>query len=404
MNRLLKDIWALLFILVVLFFSTTLKGMAGLTNKYFFIFLIAVTLFNAKKILFSLLDRKNTIMLLILVLSFLLVLFKKSISQPYTKVVFDLLIVPLIIALVADLFDEKQLRIVRTAMLVFYITECSIAIVERIWMINIFSNPFVSDLIDFYNMDEKYFFRSTALIGHPLRNSLVVSTAMAFISTDRFITIRRRLLLCALGLISLFCFNGRTAILIVAVTVVPYLSVEYLRSHKTKFFYLIAIVALILVALQVLSTTSLGGRLFHEGLDDGSLDARILALTFNDYITSRELWQGGLELYGKVQEALGTPGVENGVVCLILSFGLAFTILLLPLLIIFHWKKLQSYSLPAKWVIMIVFYIIGVANPNLSQQPGWIFWMLFFYAFEPDNRRQRLTQGREEYRFRSLNN
>ena len=406
LKRLLIDVATVMLVLATLFCSTSVRVLSGVSNRFLFLFILAIAAYYLPAISRSLLKPDNRPVLFVLISSVILIVFKQVIGQSYIKDVFTFIIFPLLLYLVFEQMDKDSRRILRRIVLWFFILECAVAIVERILKVNFFSYVILEDMIDFYNTGEAFAFRSTALFGNPLRNGFIVSIGMAFIAIDKTISVRDRLILVILGFVALLGFNGRASILVVSITIFPYILVEYYKEHHFNIFAFSLSVLAILFMWRILTTTSMGGRLFHGALIDGSTEARILALQYKNYITDWEFWTGSPELYDRVRMALDTNGVENGVICWILNYGVFFTVLILPMLVLFHWKKLGVYPRNLdRWLVMAVFYLIGVTNPNLAQQQGWTYWILFYFAFSPGSYVPRPKVSAEEYlrrRYRSI--
>ena len=405
-RRLFVDVATVMLVLATLFFSTSIRGMTGLTNRFLFLYIVAVAIIYLPSITRAILKPDHRTILFVLITCVILFLFKLTIGQAYLKDIFGFILYPLLLYLVFEQVDMNSRRIIRSTVIWFFIIECVIAIIERVLKVNFFAHVILEEMIEFYNTGEAFAFRSTAFFGNPLRNAFIVSTGMAFIAIDKSISVRNRLLLVLLGFVSLLCFNGRGSILIVSFTVLPYILVEYYKEHHFNIFAFSLSVIAILVTWWLLTTTSMGGRLFHGDLIDGSTEARILALSFRDHISFWEFLTGSPELYDRVRIALDTNGVENGVICWILNYGVVFTILILPVLVAFHWQKLGVYPRKLdRWLVMAVFYLIGVTNPNLAQQPGWTYWILFYFAFSPGSYIPRPKLSAEDYlrrRYRSI--
>jgi len=116
-------------------------------------------------------------------------------------------------------------------------------------------------------------------------------------------------------------------------------------------------------------------------LMDSSAQTRINVFEFTNYVNNDDLLWGNRGISVHLWENLGIV-VENGILSLILDFGIIFTIPILFLLFLFQYRKLSLYSKIEKWLLLAVFYIIGCMNPNLVLAIQWTMWINAFYAFQ----------------------
>ena len=406
MRRLIIDVATIILALATIIFSSSIKGWMVGSNKLVFLYIILIAVLYLPSISRSLLKRDHRIEVAVFLCSALLVIFKMSVSQYYLKDVFGFIIYPLLLVLIFEQMNMRGRSILRSVVLTFFIAECVLAIIERTFRTNFFSQQLLEEMLEYYNTEAVFSFRSTAFLGHSLRNAFIVATGMGFIALDKTIRLEWRILLVLLGFLAQLCFNGRAAIIIVSLTLIPYLLIEYYNKFHFNIFTFAVSIVFLIGLWSFLTDTSWGGRLFNNEFTDGSGQARLLALSFYRYISNTELLTGGPDLYHRVAESLGTSGVENGVVCWILNYGLPFTLLLLPLMIALHLNKLKVYDrMLDRWIIMILFYGIGISNPNLAQQPGWSYWVLFYFAFSPGSYVPRPKLSAEDYlrrRYRSI--
>lgn len=323
----------------------------------------------------------------ILIFGVILLLLKYSIGQDYFKNILQFIFIPLFISIVFERLSSSQRMILNKSVLLFYIIECALAIYERIFQINLFRNSEELDQISTY-IPEAWTFRSTSLMGHPLANAMVVTTILAFILLNKRFNIKLKLLLFALGYIALFCFNARGATIIATLFIIPYI-IYLIRQTKNKYLkrglYIVFILGGLIFVYYAINT-SFGGRLFNqEKLLDGSAQTRLDVFQFRQFITLDQLLWGSPDLYLFLTRKLEAGGVENGIIVLIIDYGLIPVLFLLPLLIYFHYTKLSIYTKYERIWIMAIFYIIGTMNPNLSSPTQWTIWIFAYYAFRNRN-------------------
>ena len=159
----------------------------------------------------------------VILLAFIILIFKWAIGQNYLNRVLNLLITPMLVSICFENLTKKNLILLFRLIIIFYICECGLSIIE--WTLN--RNLFVFDnllLLEILSGFEKHegIFRSTSLLGHPLTNGQVVAVFMAFIAVSDFKKKGVQIILFCLGYISLFCFSTRGAIIVTTIFTIPY--------------------------------------------------------------------------------------------------------------------------------------------------------------------------------------
>lgn len=325
----------------------------------------------------------NKVAIAIILFALFIIALKYSISQNFFKTVLQFLLIPMFISISFEELSPNNIKVLKKITLVFFITECSIAIYERIFSTHLFALQELEEFYNFYGQNE-WSFRSTSLLGHPLANAMCVTTILSFILTNEKLNIKSKLFYFALGYIALFCFNARGATIVATLFMMPY--ILYL-IHKTKNKKLQRLSYFLLFAgsisfIYTIINTPLGGRLLnHEELLDESAQTRLDVFSFYQYIRLEQLLWGSPDLYMFLTRKLGAGGVENGIIVLIIDYGLVITAILLPMLVYFHYMKLSVYNRIDRLWIMGIFYIIGTMNPNLSMPVQWTIWLFAYYAF-----------------------
>lgn len=380
----MQNFFFLFSVLSVLFVPTVIAPVYGLketvTYGYLPMMMYALFIFfGGSEILNTSKNRQAKKIIMWSVLFFIL---KFALGQDYFKSILCLLIIPMCMSMVFEYASATQRRLLLYCVLAFFFIECGISFFEKSTGLPVI--PLQGDEYDhWFEIDrEGWQIRSRALLGHPLQNAMGVMVITTFILVSKF-KLWFRLLCFAVGYISLFCFNARGATLVATFILIPYilrtLHVSNIRKKKTIYMAL-AVGAAVLV--NVLLTTSLGGRIFNEDeLMDGSAQTRLDVYDFYKYLSLDGLLFGSPTNYKFLMHKLGAGGVENGVITLIIDYGLIITSIMLPLLISFHYKKLSAYypSLD-KWLVLLVYYVIGTMNPNLTVPTNWVLWIMSYYA------------------------
>lgn len=373
-------------ILSALFITTSTAPLLGIqqvvTASFFpmMIYLVTVFIREPKN---SFLKKYNKVSFILIIEAIIAILLKWSVGQDYFKNLLLFIFIPICTSIVFETLPNERIKHLKRIVLFFFIIECSLAIYERIFYINFFNiEDLTREELLYYN-PENWEFRSTSLLGHPLANAMGVTTILSFILTSK-IKIQNKLLYFLLGYISLFCFNARGAIIISSILMIPYVF-HLIKKHNyhKKILYTLSALSLSVIGYIIL-TTSLGGRLFNtDKLLDGSAQTRLDVFDFTRFINLEQLLLGDSSLYVFLMRKLEAGGVENGIISLIIDWGLILTLIILPTLILFHYKKLSIYSTSDKIWIMAIFYILGTMNPNLATPVQWTIWIFAYYAFRP---------------------
>lgn len=327
--------------------------------------------------------RKNIHALLVIFFGLCLIIFKLMIGQNYVKDSIVFLILPMLIAIYFDTIRRWKLETLRKLVLFFYLIECGVSFAEKILNTNFFfvEDKTVEQIL--YSNPEAWEFRSTALLGHPLANAMAIAVLMVFIILSN-LKISKKIGFFLIGYLSLFCFNARGAIIISTFITLPYFFWRiYMKNKRYKGILILAFSLLLLLLFIGISQTSLGGRLLNnsEGLNDGSAMTRIQVFDFYKYIQSDKILYGNPQNYLYMTNKLGAGGVENGIITMVLNFGLIMTIPVLISLFLFQYNKLSTYSRNEKWLILTVFYTVGMMNPNLATPIQWIIFIFGYYSF-----------------------
>jgi hypothetical protein len=329
--------------------------------------------------------RYNKDAVYVILLAVIIIIFKMALGQSYISEAVQLLITPMLIAMSFETLTGKELNLLRRVMIGFFIVECGLSIVE--WTLNraFFLNPNLpNEFLDWFAISG--FFRSTSLLGHPLANAQVVAVFMTFIAISDFKKKYVQIFLFFLGYLSLFCFNARGATLVITAFVAPYFiwKVNRTTPQNRKWIIKLGVFCVVLGIGYMVTQTSFGGRLMNMELMDSSGQTRLEVWDFYRHYDRQEnfIW-GHPGNYLFMMDKLGAAGVENGVVCLILDWGIVFTIPVLLLLFRFQYHRLSVFSKFDKWLLLAVFYIIGFMNPNLAAPLQWTLWIYAYYVFRP---------------------
>lgn len=295
---------------------------------------------------------------------------------------FFFLVIPMMTSIIVRIQSVLTKNKIIKIILAFFLINCFIAIMERIFTVNIF--PYKEEILNIYINQKKWEFRSSALLGHPLKNALCTATILGFILISNFSN-RYKVLCLVLGALSLLCFNARGAILITAIISLYNLYLMYKRSGQVRptiTLLNVFFISLFLFSFYYLVTeTSLGGRLYNAQLIDGSAKTRLQVFDSFLYIKNYDLWIGNPSLYEHITFKLGAAGIENSYIVLILYYGILFGIPIIILLISYIIKFIKRYRFSDRVTIICSFLVIGSMNNSLAGATPWIVLILCMQTF-----------------------
>jgi hypothetical protein len=168
-------------VLVYMFLSTTVAAQVGVNSVssaslvFFFLPVFSCFFLSRRKVLL----KENSPELWILGVGLFVVLFKTFLGDSdAVRNTFFFMILPMLTSiLISNQSINVKLKL-STLVIFFFVVECCLAIYERIAFVNIF--PIIDGTEDIIDISDQQF-RSTAFLGHPLANALVVSIIIGFI-------------------------------------------------------------------------------------------------------------------------------------------------------------------------------------------------------------------------------
>ena len=373
-------------IFFIMFLSSSLAGYLGIANTVTFAYTPFLVYYIARQSKISKNSLTRWMFLVILFAAMAYVIRFLALDQDYFKNYLTFLVFPMLISIDLENEDSEHLNLLRKCLLIFFIVECGVAIYEKLAGACLFYNPLAAlstEEIEYYVSPEDWEFRSYAFFEHPLMNAMIVCVVMSFILVSEM-EFKYKLLLFILGYTSLWCFNARGATIVTSVLMIPYLLLILHRSNmKNKQWIYLAIAAFGVIFVWLVFTTSFGGRLLSRDTElmDGSAQTRVDVFSFYHFLTSKQFWFGDSASYLYVMNKLQAGGVENGVITLVLREGVLCTVIILTLLFYIQRMQLVYLNKYTRWWLLVIFYVIGIMNPNLSSALPWTFWMLSYYAF-----------------------
>lgn len=343
-------------ILFYLLFNQSLIFLWGGQFQFVYSSSLIILIAVISQIRFS--DKQNYYFKLGVLISTLLVIVKITLQQ-YSQIqtIASLMLIPILhYSNLRQLGNSSKIYI-QSLILVFYVAECILAIIEKYLGFSFFStyNFEVFGYLDYQNNE----FRSTSLLGHPLNNALSVSIIMSFIYLSRF-NVYFKYIFIILGISALFSFDARAAIIIWMLILTLDIYIKFISKGNL-------IVSFLIISLLyfVIDYFNLYGRLFYSHLSDGSVNTRINVLKTFDVFNGYDIWFGDATKKDKIISYLGAAGIENSIVALIVDYGLIG----LFLIIIFYYKFLKfefkQLKLNAIVLLLVSFILLGSTNNGL---------------------------------------
>lgn len=274
--------------------------------------------------------------------------------------------------------DDKIRNVLLLCIIIFFVSNCCLAFWEKIHEVNYFY-----ELTDFEQKNISWAFRSSALLGHALINTIVIAPMSIFILTTKSISFRFRFIFFAMGLVAMFCFNSRSGILITIVCGAPLLYKELIRlSGAKRSIYILIVACLMAYLIEKVLNTDFGGRLMiysSEGfLTDESSAARFDVIDFYRYMDWRDVVFGNPEKVEVISKILDMASLENGVVMILLSYGFFMGTFIVYSLWKFYYNLIRNnYKSLEAWLILVSFWGIGLTNPHLAFP---LCWTYFFFC------------------------
>jgi len=382
-------------VLVFMFFSSTVSDRLGLDGRdTITTFLFTLPIFKALFI-----DRKKLNMqemkpeLFIMMTGIVLCLIKVFIGDAIVvKRILFFMVLPMLLSIVLSYQSAQSRKIIKLLILVFFVANCGLAIYERIIGVNIFPFEEENPIDVFLELP----FRSTAFLGHPLMNALVISIIMGtvMISEEKLAT---KGFIFILGIVAILCFNARGATMIWTIISTISLVMIFKTREITKrttvtivFFITIAIG----IFVYLIAEKGFGDRLLNNEskLYDSSAQARVDVFSAFQYVKAPDLIFGHSHYYLYITDKLGQAGVENSYVVLILFYGIpAFIFLMIGY---YFWvsKYLANLTKMEKAIILLSFLLVGSLNNSLFDYTPWMFFILCMNSFLPDLEAQQLKK------------
>jgi hypothetical protein len=270
-------------------------------------------------------------------------------------------------------------------LILFFITNCFLAIYEVYLQTNIFDFKHVEG---FSYYTDKYEFRAFALMEHPLQSANITLIIISFIMiNNRFHPLFKTLLL-ILGLMALISFNSRSA-LIICLCLFLYKFILY--NVKPIFILFLGIFVYVLffsdLILFVQQNSFFFGRLsISNNLKDDSSQTRLFSYFY--FWNSRWSFQD-IIFGGRIIKLLGTDyTLENGILLNITWWGWVIGLLKVILELLISFFCLKKYNIKDKLIILIACWGTSFSNNNSFYTFVFAFFIFSFISFDPLTNKQ----------------
>ena len=335
--------------------------------------------------------RYNREALLIVIFIFFWYVFNRTLGRSASKMIlFNSMILPAFyFVFFSSLKGIVIQNKIKTMIILLFFINSLIAIYERIAMVNFFPFDVIRTDVNIGDISEKMIFRSSALLGHPLTNALIMAIIMVFVLLSDIKPLYKYTLY-SIGMFGLFCFNSRASIMISGITFGLYMIHPLFQREATVKQKLasISIIIVAIIGVLYLIEAGYGGRFEERG--DFSSDSSALARInvwgiFTKYDLDFFLWgMPGKDAEEIANAVMGVANIENWFIMSVMVVGLIVTTIVIMFFIPLFRKSLSSFSRFDSILILLV--VLGLSSANNSLACGVPAIATFFvccYAFKP---------------------
>lgn len=270
---------------------------------------------------------------------------------------FNVLFCPALIIYNFQFINVKRCQQVMSLIKIFFYADCILAILENIFRFKLF--PINETLI---------LFRSNALQGHPLNNSLfLLFFSLFFYSYEKNFFIRMIIIGLTVGALASFGVRSGLVAYSLGITL---LSLKFIEKGKINFSLKNIAILLILVVsvVYIVFYTTLGTRITTAGsFNDNSSDVRFGVYSlFMSISISDIIWGVPQQVIDYLMYIRGIEIIENFWIIWIFKYGVIFTIYLGTSFILFLFK-LTKLAFPVKrydQLVVLGCFILAASSNN----------------------------------------
>ena len=289
-------------------------------------------------------------------------------------------------------------RLIACFLFIFYVVECGVALYEYIVREHLFGwleQTYYKGIVSFGKHEE---FRSAALLGAPLNNALVVTTLMLFyLFGDRY-SMRNKILLWTFGLIAVFCFNARLAIVVNLASMLVFLVKGLSGKYTAARINIILIFLFICLVVSILYFYGIGERFWNTDniRTDSSMGPRLKLFKYLlDKNWTDFLWgNSSSQIRHDMAISIKIKVIENFWVQYIFRYGIVATSFFTFCYYNIGKHLLSGYSQFNKITISLFFLLLASSNISLATQytPLAVF-LLCCYVYRPVRIKDWLASG-----------
>lgn len=273
-----------------------------------------------------------------------------------------------VIVLAIAMQQKRKPKIFIMFFVLFYVLECGISVYEKISMTHFYEYKNIENFSATRSlMDDNMVFRSFSLMFHPLFNANTVSICLAFIFCSNQIRRIYKYALIVLGLLALWGFNSRGALMIWGILIFYRIAL-----YKAKLSYTIIILCVSYFAipplLEWIMYSGVFGRLTEIDFSDSSTLTRFAAF---DAFQSEDWSMENILIGGKTICYPGTQLIlENGPLLDLGYWGIVIGLIKVVCEILITYKAIVKYTTKDK--ILILLAVWGVAFMNNNSFQTWL--------------------------------
>ncbi|HGF7477958.1 TPA: VpsF family polysaccharide biosynthesis protein [Vibrio mimicus] len=238
------------------------------------------------------------------------------------------------------------------------------------------------------------YFRSSALLTHPLNNSLITVSLSLLLFNKTFLP---GIVYILITLLALFSFGGRSALVIFVFVLFIYYFPQMWKfitsgvkaNKKRVALFMLPGYLAILSFLMILINSGITERIMSNLYIDGSASARIDVFFLLEQLTVSEwIWGASHRLLESIELYIGINVIENYFIGWIFTFGLIGTIPLamcvfMPL---YYFSRNGDYS---SKLSVLIFFLVGITNNSLTTKTPvllLLFSVLYLNLIQVDKR------------------
>ncbi|GAC1331523.1 MAG: hypothetical protein NVSMB26_10000 [Beijerinckiaceae bacterium] len=322
----------------------------------------------------------------------LLALYIVVVARSPVSPLVDTFLLALVLVLLLQGLDERVARLLALLVVGLLAANAMIGLVEFStgWRLiplavpeGVTSDPTRTDLVFDWRADLATDWRATALLGHPLENAMLTGAFLVCLAArgSAWLGTASRLGLGMLGLLAMFAFGGRAALIFSGVFIAAAALAGLARRLVSRRPFdlrlvggLLVAVPLVAIAVTMIGEAGLFDRMAQRfSVDEGSATARLTMWALFDPVPWRDLILAPDQAVVKTGQLL--EGLEFGIesfwVGFALNYGLVMTAILMIGLAAFVISVARSCGRGAMAVFLFFFAVASTSTSLSSKTTGF---------------------------------